>query len=363
MIGGDHADVGDFDVTYEGDYFFADFGTDVIYRMVLDEANLPLAVTPFATETSGPVYMSFGPDGALYYAAIKVGQVRKIEFVGGANTQPVAVATATPDNGPAPLMVQFDGSDSGDGDGDSLSYLWDLDDGGQTSTLESPIHTYTMGVYGPTLTVDDGNGGLNSAPQVRIVSGRETNYGSAPAKGRLDAEFPFEHRVGELRFALFLGAQPVDLTPLGMKSIDIRPQFRQIAFGFFTQWFGQERDVEGFGGHHLRFRERLVPSDRGDFLEGSEKRRYRIAQILEQMILDLPPQRHALAREGLEDHIAAGEERLHRREPQRSEELPELLHLHPATDNIDRSQKGDVLEHGLSPTPVFRDAADCDPPG
>jgi len=185
VIGGDHVKAGDLATPYEGDYFFADFGTNIIYRMVLDQANLPASVTPFATDASGPVYLEFGPDGALYYLAISVGQIRRIEFVGGANSQPLAVATASPDNGPAPLSVQFDGSASDDADGDTLSYLWDLDHAGATSNAESPTHLYPPGVYAPTLTVSDGNGGVNTAAPLRVVSGNRRPQASvfSPAPG------------------------------------------------------------------------------------------------------------------------------------------------------------------------------------
>lgn len=172
VIGGDHVDHGEFAPAYEHDYFFGDFGTDILYRMVLDASNLPLSVTPWATETSGAVYIAFGPDGALYYAAIKVGQVRKIEFVGGVNTQPVAVATATPDNGPAPLSVTLDGTGSDDADGDDLDFDWDLGDGG-SSTADSLVHEYAVGVYDATLTVDDGNGGVQTSLPLHIVSGND----------------------------------------------------------------------------------------------------------------------------------------------------------------------------------------------
>lgn len=170
VIGGDHADHGDFSEAYEHDYFFGDFGHNEIYRMVFDGSGLPQSVTVFAAKASGPVALEFGPDGALYYVAIKVGQIRKIEHVGGTNSQPLALATAVPDNGLAPLSVQLDGSGSSDADLDPLDYLWDLGDGG-SSTEASVAHLYPQGVYQAVLTVDDGNGGIDTAPPLRIVAG------------------------------------------------------------------------------------------------------------------------------------------------------------------------------------------------
>jgi PKD repeat protein len=43
------------------------------------------------------------------------------------NQPPIAVATANPTNGAAPLTVAFDGTASSDPDGDALTYAWDLD--------------------------------------------------------------------------------------------------------------------------------------------------------------------------------------------------------------------------------------------
>ncbi|TQV68047.1 PKD domain-containing protein [Exilibacterium tricleocarpae] len=74
------------------------------------------------------------------------------------NLAPVAVATASTSNGPAPLAVSFNGSASSDPDNgpDPLTYLWLFGDGEQ-STAVSPAHTFSQnGVYTVTLTVSDG---------------------------------------------------------------------------------------------------------------------------------------------------------------------------------------------------------------
>jgi len=61
---------------------------------------------------------------------------------------PAASFYATPDGGPAPLIVQFTNTSTGEG---SLTYLWSFGDGSQT-VESSPSHTYlTNGTYTVTL--------------------------------------------------------------------------------------------------------------------------------------------------------------------------------------------------------------------
>lgn len=81
------------------------------------------------------------------------------DVCGGAiNQAPVADAQATPQQGTAPLRVQFDASDSFDPDNDfsDLSFVWTFGDG-QTSTNAVVAHTYSAeGEYPVTLQVSDG---------------------------------------------------------------------------------------------------------------------------------------------------------------------------------------------------------------
>jgi len=72
---------------------------------------------------------------------------------------PVPKLTATPDVGPAPLVVNFSAAGSTAPAGETLScYLWDFGDGTTGSGLEVS-HTYaTRGVYTPKLTVQTNKG-------------------------------------------------------------------------------------------------------------------------------------------------------------------------------------------------------------
>jgi len=73
------------------------------------------------------------------------------------NQKPVAIASATPKSGNAPLLVDFDASASTD-DAEVTGYLWQLEPGVTTSEV-SPSYTFTeAGTYPVTLTVTDAEG-------------------------------------------------------------------------------------------------------------------------------------------------------------------------------------------------------------
>lgn len=155
---------------YKGSLFYADFVGKWIHRLPIDANGVVGAEKVFATTLvtstqDGPVYVSQGPDGKLYYLLIGSGQIRRIDFSGSLNQVPRAVATASPVSGLSPLDVAFSGSGSTDPDGDTLSYLWDFGDG-STSTTANPTHRYqTTGVqkFTARLTVKDPSGASDSA--------------------------------------------------------------------------------------------------------------------------------------------------------------------------------------------------------
>jgi PKD repeat protein len=121
------------------------------------------------------------------YVDFDGGTIRRIRYA-DANQNPVAVATATPTTGAAPLTVAFDGSGSTDPDsGDTLSYAWDLDDDGalDDSTVAKPTYTYTTtGSYTPSLKVTD-NHGASDTDSVTISVGNTapTAVINTPAAG------------------------------------------------------------------------------------------------------------------------------------------------------------------------------------
>ncbi|MCP3981527.1 MAG: PKD domain-containing protein [bacterium] len=174
IIGGAFVEVGDLVPEFEGDYIFGDWSTGVLTRIDLaaDGATV-LGDEVFATGATRVSDIQMGDDGALYYVSRDFGptqaSLRRIEYDEDRAGRPLAVATATPDNGPGPLSVMLDGSASSDPDGQGLTYHWELGDGATTAPTASVNHSYPAGEYVATLTVDDGNGGVDTQT-VRIVS-------------------------------------------------------------------------------------------------------------------------------------------------------------------------------------------------
>ncbi|GGW31723.1 malectin domain-containing carbohydrate-binding protein [Arenibacter certesii] len=95
---------------------------------------------------------------------------------GGGNQPPVAVASATPLSGNAPLTVNFTGSNSTDDNG-VTSYSWNFGDGTVLVSTANPSHTYTTGgSYNAVLTVTD-SGGLQNTKTVAINVGAVSQNG------------------------------------------------------------------------------------------------------------------------------------------------------------------------------------------
>jgi len=80
------------------------------------------------------------------------------------NVLPVAIASASPNSGYAPLVVTLSGITSSDSDGSIVSYAWNFGDGttGSGATVQ---HIYTgVGNYTATLAVTDNRGGSVTTP-------------------------------------------------------------------------------------------------------------------------------------------------------------------------------------------------------
>ena len=174
-----------FPVGMRGNYFFADYAQNWIRRMTFDANGTMTGVFNFEPAdgtldgpTGDVVYLTEGPDGALYYidlgysdvtGTFGVSKVRRIRYQ-QSNQAPIAVAGATPTSGPVPLAVSFSSAGSNDPEGQPITYVWDFGDG-TTSTAASPTHTYsTAGVYTVRLTVSDG-ATSTFAPPITVTAG------------------------------------------------------------------------------------------------------------------------------------------------------------------------------------------------
>ena len=151
VSGVDFYEGGPYPASYDGALFFADYSRDCIWVMKADASGLPAPglLESFVAPAANPVDVQISPAGELFYADFDGGTIRRIQFA-SANQPPVAVASANPTSGAAPLTVNFDGSGSSDPDGDPITYAWDLDGDGlfDDSTAAQPTFTYTQsGTY------------------------------------------------------------------------------------------------------------------------------------------------------------------------------------------------------------------------
>ena len=78
ITGGAFVPDGAWPAKYENGYLFGDFVCDKLF-LLEPGASGGLKRTVFATGLNGPVHLTFGPDGALYYSTLKTGgEVRRI---------------------------------------------------------------------------------------------------------------------------------------------------------------------------------------------------------------------------------------------------------------------------------------------
>ncbi|HEY0680778.1 MAG TPA: PQQ-dependent sugar dehydrogenase [Steroidobacter sp.] len=157
---------GSYPAEYRGALFFADYTRRCIWAVPLGTNGLPdiSRRRTFAGGAAQPVQLQIGPNGDLFYVDLG-GTIRRIRYF-SANQPPVAVASANPTSGAAPLTVSFNGSASSDPDGDVLTYAWDLDGDGafDDAAAATASFTYTQpGTYIATLRVTDTSGSTGTS--------------------------------------------------------------------------------------------------------------------------------------------------------------------------------------------------------
>ena len=83
-------------------------------------------------------------------------------FWSASNRPPVAVFSASPREGYAPLSVLLDAGGTYDPDGDAVHYAWSLDNG-RTATGRTIVHSFPEGTHEVILRVTDGRDGSDEA--------------------------------------------------------------------------------------------------------------------------------------------------------------------------------------------------------
>jgi uncharacterized repeat protein (TIGR01451 family) len=184
---------------YVGSYFFADDPPNRIRRLTFGANGSVNGVFDFFGPPSGGldgsygdvVYLTEGPDGALYYVdsgysdvtpTTGVGRIRRIRYISN-DLPPTSVVSASVTEGPAPLAIDFSSGGSADPEGVPLTYRWDFGDG-STSVEPNPAHTYAgRGAYAVRLTVSDGNVSTVSDPLAITVGKRPVVTILSPVNG------------------------------------------------------------------------------------------------------------------------------------------------------------------------------------
>ncbi|MEO8069499.1 MAG: PKD domain-containing protein [Flavobacteriales bacterium] len=160
---------------YQNVYFNADYAGAWIRRFTFNADNGPVSVASFGDILGPVVFITEGPDHALWYIRYDTYTIRKIAPIGVTNLPPAAVAQQNVQYGPGPLTVQFTGSNSTDPENAALTYSWNFGDGTPNSSLPNPLHTYTPLngnpiTYNVTLTVLDPSSAFNTATLIVSVN-------------------------------------------------------------------------------------------------------------------------------------------------------------------------------------------------
>ncbi|GAA2190387.1 PQQ-dependent sugar dehydrogenase [Micromonospora lupini] len=162
-----------FPQSLNGLFFAGEYGRRWIKPIAINADGSRGEISSFPWSGTQVMDMAFGPDGALYVLDYGTGSnnqaLFRIEYIGGGNRNPIAVASANPTSGSNPLTVNFSSAGSSDPEGGALSYLWTFGDG-TTSTAANPTKTYTTnGTFSPTLKVTDPTGLSGTASLVVTV--------------------------------------------------------------------------------------------------------------------------------------------------------------------------------------------------
>ncbi|MCH8879355.1 MAG: PKD domain-containing protein [Planctomycetes bacterium] len=165
------------------------------------DATGPVANFTFDTAGTYAVRLTVA-EGAPHYRFGST--VKTIEVV---NNLPVAEFTATPNAGPAPLLVHLDASGSFDPDGEITKYEWDFDYDGPTNCCNCPIgpdveesdpeidHVFPEGTWYVSLRVTDDTGQTSCVAFGTVSSGNQppvASFSATPGGGTVPLTVIFD---------------------------------------------------------------------------------------------------------------------------------------------------------------------------
>jgi PKD repeat protein len=119
-----------------------------------------------------------------------------VDIDAGSDSVPTANASASPQQGFAPLQVQFFGN--GSGGNAPLSYAWSFGDG-NNDTAQNPTHTYqNPGTYTASLVVTDSNGdSANSTVEITVLDNSvpQVSANASPTTGIVPTNVSFSSTI------------------------------------------------------------------------------------------------------------------------------------------------------------------------
>ncbi len=184
IVGGPFYEGTKYPIMYQNKVWYGDYARGWMVFAEYDVSNNFVSQTTFSTDL-GPVVDIHSDGNHLYFVNIGDGKVYRLRHSDEDDTPPVAIAAATPNNGPAPLEVQFTGSGSFDPDSPlPLNFVWDFGTG-DSAFVADPVYTFnSAGTYNVTMSVTNQSGLTSTYPLV-IYSGNTFPSGTivSPSNG------------------------------------------------------------------------------------------------------------------------------------------------------------------------------------
>lgn len=160
-IGGSRVEHGSWPEEWHGTSLFGDFSWLFIRALRFGPDGRVNEVKVFDA-AAGPVVLArYRPSDSSLWVVRWGNQLVRIRYAPGTNQAPLAMATASPNFGPAPLLCSLDASGSSDPEGGPLTYTWNFRDG--SPPVEGAVVQHTFEGRGPQrhdvlLTVRDAGG-------------------------------------------------------------------------------------------------------------------------------------------------------------------------------------------------------------